>query len=131
MSQQTIRDSYLSLRSILHGVGLQECMKRGYFVDVPGSIGVHHWTFLAYSKIAELSRLGRWEGKVPNEPTLRRRANYLASKDWVDEGIPRPLDEPPLWVHLSLQVKDVNPWKSREVVELQSAYRPASREDAR
>ena len=65
MSQQIAHDSYLSLRSILHGVGLQECMKRGYFVDVPGSIGVHAWTFLAYSKIAELSKMGRWGGQGP------------------------------------------------------------------
>ena len=129
MSQVIVRDPYLSLRSILHRVGLQECMKRGYFVGAPGSIGIHAWTFLAYSKIADLSGAKKWEGKVPNEPTIRRRANYLSDESWIDEGLPRPIDEPPLWTHLSLEIKDVNPWKSREVVELQSAYRPALRED--
>lgn len=123
MSQQIAHDTYLSLRSVLHSVGLQECLARDFGLGA-GAIGIHKWTFLASAKISELNRNRLWEGKVPNEPTIRRRANYMASKEWIDDGIPRPLDEPPLWVHLPFPIKDVNPWKGREVSELQSAYRP-------
>jgi hypothetical protein len=127
MSIQVQRDTYLSLRAVLHNVGLRECSKRGFFTGAYGSIGVHCWTWLCIRKIEEMKKNGQWEGKVPNEATVRRRINYLASEEWIDEGIPRPPDEPPLWKHLHSQVKDVNPWKSLEVVEWQSGYAP--RED--
>ena len=49
--------------------------------------------------------------------------NYLADEEWLDEGIPRPLDEPPLWERTPFKVMDGNPRKALDVVELQSGYR--------
>ena len=123
MSQIQTHDTYLNLRSILHATGLRECASRDWFAKGTGQIGIHKWTWLAAKEIESLKRRNLWEGKVPNEPTIRRRANYLASKDWIDEGIPRPLNEPPFWEHLQLQIHDTNPWKLMEVFELQSGYR--------
>ena len=124
MSQQIQRkDTYESLRAILHATGLRECASRDWFSKGTGQIGVHKWTWLATKEIESLKKHGHWEGKVPNESTIRRRANYLASKDYIDVDIPRPLDEPPLWEHLRFEILDSNPWKSMEVVEMQSGYR--------
>ena len=122
MSQQIHRDTYLSLRSILHRVGSMKARERG-FAGLGASIGVHLWTWLAEQEMIRLKQAGLWEGDVPNEPTLRRRVNYLADEEWLDEGIPRPSDEPPLWERTPFKVMDGNPRKALDVVELQSGYR--------
>ena len=121
--KQTQRDAYASLRAVLHSVGLRECASRDFFAKGTGSIGIHHWTYMALKEIERLKRAGHWEGKVPNEPTARRRANYMASEEWTDYGIPRETDEPPLWTCVG-PIEDVNPYKGVDVWEYQSGYRP-------
>ncbi len=126
MSQQVQRpDTYASIRAILHAVGLREVASRDWWAKGTGQIGVHKWTWLANKEIISLKTRKLWEKPLPNEATLRRRINYLADERWVDDGILRPLEEPPLWKHLSLQIKDVNPWKGLDVVESMSGYRLA------
>ena len=122
MSQQLHRDTYLSLRAVLHNVGFLKVKEREYG-GLGASLGVHLWTWLAEERIMKLKSEGRWEGGIPNEPTLRRRVNYLADEDCLDEGIPRPSDEPPLWERTPFRILDGNPRKALDVVELQSGYR--------
>lgn len=47
----------------------------------------------------------------------------LADPDWLDEGVPRPLDEAPLWDHLALEYCDIDPFRPDDPYHRQSTYR--------
>ena len=130
MSQQQIRVSpyYSAIRNVASEVGLRKCNERA-FAGMSGSIGVWLWVDLTIKEIEVLKKRGEWAFGIPDTSTVKRRLNYLADPAWLDDGLPRPEDSPPLWRHLPVNVNDVDP-SGRGHVRNQSAYQPAEGEPA-
>ena len=124
MSQTVIKVNrhYAALRSIAHEVGLRKCNERA-FAGMKGSIGVWLWVDLTIKEVEALKKRGEWRWEVPDTSTVKRRLNYLADSAWLDDGLLRPEDSPPLWRHLSVNVNDVDP-SGRGHVRNQSGYQP-------
>lgn len=123
MNQQEIRFSpyHAAIQTIADEVGRRKCNERE-FAGMSGSIGVWLWIDLTIKAIEALKKRGEWRFEVPNEATVRRRLNYLADSDWIDQGIPRPEDYPPKWKHLNVNINDSDRISGH--VSNQSAYQP-------
>jgi len=124
-----VEDSpYRSLmKAVLNEVGRLEIARRK-FEGLPLRVGVHVATKKAHEEIIRRARAGRWPfSQIPGEADLRRRLNYMADPDWLDEGVPRTSGSPE-WHICSGKYEDMNPWKDSDLRTVQSCYELA--EDA-
>ncbi len=121
MSLQQVRISpyYAAIRSVAHETGKLILEERRRFGQ--STVGIWKWTDETLKAIERLRSLGLWRWDVPDIETVRRRIAYLASAEWMDEGLPRDADSPPMWEHLSCKYADVDPRTGH--VRLQSSYR--------
>jgi len=126
VAQQVVREDSpyrRAIRGIAHAVGLRVVASRS-FSGMSDTIGVWYWVAETEKAIQKLKEQRQWDYPqgVPDASTIKRRINYLADPKWLDEGVPRPQDEPPLWDHLALEYFDVDPMMS--TTRKQSSYRP-------
>jgi len=94
------------------------------FAGAKGTIGILYWTDLTLKEIEKLKKLNLWTFKLPPPDRVARAINYLADANWLENGVPRPIDEPPRWEHVGpawATYPDVCP--SRSDVKNQSTYR--------